>query len=403
MANTEFNIRRIDSMVRDRATYVHDRVDRWRSYAKELKADPNFQLEGDCDDWAQTTLHLLQMEGIQKRDLFRAIVISKGSNVPDHMIGIVRLDDSTYMTVGDTFGPPNRVSLNNHDLIDARTANGHRIVAVAPLTGLLWRGRLKRKANTANRGMAVSDRAIAEVKAHEQFRAEAYDDFRPFHKLKPGDEILGTLTIGYGHTGPDVKIGMVITEAQAEALLKADLAKAADAVMRLVDVQLDQGAFDALVVFVFNVGEGNFSTSTLLKLVNKQAPEREIHAQFRRWIKSKGKVMGGLISRREAEIRLWGFKGGDMNAVKLNVQAEGIVQETTRLIDSKTILATSGQFVLGALLFVSQLGQLAPDLQAAGEQSGLPWLTAAASFLMTASSVALFLYRAYQIKVQANQ
>lgn len=157
--------------------------------------------------------------------------------------------------------------------------------------------------------MKVSDGGVAFVARHEGIVLRAYDDFAPAKELKPGDAVKGTLTIGVGHTGPDVHIGQTITEAEAMALLRADLGTAEAAVNRLVTVPLTQNQFDALVSLVFNIGEGNFSKSTLLRRLN--AGEREAAAgQFGRWNKSKGVELAGLTKRRAAERELFLKAGG---------------------------------------------------------------------------------------------
>lgn len=93
------------------------------------------------------------------------------------------------------------------------------------------------------------------------------------------------------------------------ALLRADLGTAEAAVNRLVTVPLTQNQFDALVSLVFNIGEGNFSKSTLLRRLN--AGEREAAAgQFGRWNKSKGVELAGLTKRRAAERELFLKAGG---------------------------------------------------------------------------------------------
>ncbi len=118
-------------------------------------------------------------------------------------------------------------------------------------------------------------------------------------------------TIGYGHTGSDVKPGMRITAERAVELLEADLALAATVVRRHVRVPLSAPQEAALIDFVFNLGEGNFATSTLLRKLNA-GDYAAVPAQLRRW--TKGRVKGvlkdlpGLIDRREAEVNLWNSK-----------------------------------------------------------------------------------------------
>lgn len=124
-------------------------------------------------------------------------------------------------------------------------------------------------------------------------------------RLKAYLDTGGVWTIGYGHTGPDVKPGLVITLDKAEALLKQDVQTAEAAVNKLVKVSLSQNQFDALCSFTYNVGESQFSTSTLLRLLNAGRYD-EAKDQFKRWNKDNGKVVQGLINRRAKEEELFG-------------------------------------------------------------------------------------------------
>lgn len=112
------------------------------------------------------------------------------------------------------------------------------------------------------------------------------------------------LTIGYGHTGPDVVVGLVIDEARAEELLRADLCEAVDCVNRAVTVAISQNQFDALVDFCFNVGCGAFEKSTLLKKVNS-ADFAGAAAQFALWVHAGGGVVAGLVRRRKMEAEMF--------------------------------------------------------------------------------------------------
>ncbi len=123
-------------------------------------------------------------------------------------------------------------------------------------------------------------------------------------KLTAYQDVVGVWTIGYGHTGRDVYQGLTITQNQATALLLQDVQTSADCVNRLVAVSLQQDEFDALVDFVFNVGTGNFSTSTLLRLLNAGDFEGAA-GQFERWDKAGGRVIAGLLRRRQAEEALF--------------------------------------------------------------------------------------------------
>src|SRR6185437_11524020 len=109
----------------------------------------------------------------------------------------------------------------------------------------------------------------------------------------------GVWTIGYGHTA-GVHPGQTITQAEAEALLAADIESAVRTVDETVTVKLTQAQFDALVDFAFNVGADSFRRSTLLKEINS-VDFPEAAAQFNLWDHCGGVVNAGLLRRRRAE------------------------------------------------------------------------------------------------------
>jgi lysozyme len=114
----------------------------------------------------------------------------------------------------------------------------------------------------------------------------------------------GVPTIGWGHTGPEVRVGMKITQQQADALFEQDLRKREAQVFHLVNVHLTQGQWDALVSFEYNLGEGNLASSTLLEKVNA-GDFRGAALEFPRWCHSGGEVLEGLVLRRKAEQQLF--------------------------------------------------------------------------------------------------
>lgn len=117
----------------------------------------------------------------------------------------------------------------------------------------------------------------------------------------------GILTIGYGHT-KTAQPSMKINKEMAEILLEQDLTDVENAIKRLVKVPLSQNQFDALVSFIFNIGETKFSKSTLLKYINEnkilQAGE-----EFMKWTKARQpgglKELPGLVKRRAEEKTLF--------------------------------------------------------------------------------------------------
>lgn len=136
-------------------------------------------------------------------------------------------------------------------------------------------------------------RGIALIKNFEKCRLKAYPDQG------------GIPTIGWGHTGPEVALGQTITQEQADALFAQDLREKAELpISRLVTVPLTSNQHAALCAFVFNIGEGAFAKSTLLRVLNS-AQYSAVPVQLVRWNKVKGEVSAGLVNRREAELQLW--------------------------------------------------------------------------------------------------
>lgn len=107
-------------------------------------------------------------------------------------------------------------------------------------------------------------------------------------------------TIGYGHTGPEVRLGDALTYPEAEALLALDLMRFERGVDDMLKVDVTQSQFDALVSLAFNIGLGNLKGSTLLKKLNA-GDDVAAQAQFLVWNRAGGKVMKGLQRRRKAE------------------------------------------------------------------------------------------------------
>lgn len=141
--------------------------------------------------------------------------------------------------------------------------------------------------------MKTSQQGGVTVMHHfESCKLKAYPD--------PGSKNGEPWTIGWGHTGPEVKPGLVWTQAQADAAFLEDLRSFERDVGSLVKVPLTQGQFDALVSFAYNVGLASLNKSTLLRLLNA-GDYAGAALQFRRWNKNDGQVMRGLTRRRAAE------------------------------------------------------------------------------------------------------
>lgn len=109
----------------------------------------------------------------------------------------------------------------------------------------------------------------------------------------------GVLTIGYGHT-KGVKYGQKISLKEAESLFLQDISIAEIGINKL-NLKLNQGQFDALVSFVFNLGLLKLKNSTLLKYV-RFCPESDLVGnEFEKWVYAGGRKLDGLVNRRAWE------------------------------------------------------------------------------------------------------
>lgn len=190
----------------------------------------------------------------------------------------------------------------------------------------------------------ISAEGLAHLKRWEGVKLTAYRD------------IAGVLTIGYGSTGPHVREGMTITETQAESLLLADLERFEAAVERLVKVPLSDERFAALVSLAFNIGEGAFAKSTLLKVLNAGRYD-DVPAQIMRWNRVGKKVVDGLTNRRAAECGLWA-KGA---FVASNTVVPDAPKPKPAAVDAG-VLTSSGSVVLTGIETARQVSEAAGKL-----------------------------------------
>lgn len=144
--------------------------------------------------------------------------------------------------------------------------------------------------------MELSDNGIAFLFESEGLRLTSYKDSG------------GVWTIGFGTTGINgkpVTKGMTCTKPQAYKYFKDHLSKIVyPTIEEYVEVELNQNQFDALCSFIYNVGNGAFVKSTLLKKLNASDYNGAV-MEFPRWNKDNGKVVKHLIERREAEQELF--------------------------------------------------------------------------------------------------
>ncbi len=139
--------------------------------------------------------------------------------------------------------------------------------------------------------MKISAKGFNFIRQHEGLRLKAYQCSAD------------VWTIGYGHT-QGVSMGDTCTREQAEQWIMEDIAWAEKAVNRQ-GLNINQNQFDALVSFVFNLGETAFKSSTLLKKIKANPNDPTIADEFAKWKYAGGKVVAGLAKRRKNESNLY--------------------------------------------------------------------------------------------------
>ena len=147
--------------------------------------------------------------------------------------------------------------------------------------------------------MKISEEGIALIKKFEGCKLEAYLD------------AVDVPTIAYGRT-KDVKIGDICTQQQAEDWLEEELVEYEGYVNEAVKVELTQPQFDSLVSWTYNLGPSNLNRSSMLRVLNTSDYDN-VPEQIMRWNKAGGRVLPGLVRRREAEAEM--FKGNDWSMI----------------------------------------------------------------------------------------
>lgn len=153
---------------------------------------------------------------------------------------------------------------------------------------LLMFSKVSQTASASN----ISQKGIDFIKEKEGFSHTRYLDAS------------GKAHIGYGHLLKSDENFKYVIKPYAEKLLKEDLKVTVKAINDLVNKKLTQNQFDALASFVYNVGRGAFSRSTMLKLINSGNMKGAAN-EFDRWIFAGGSKSQGLIARRDEEQKMF--------------------------------------------------------------------------------------------------
>lgn len=176
--------------------------------------------------------------------------------------------------------------------------------------------------------MIVNQRTIDLIKRWEGCKLTAYQD------------VVGVWTIGYGTTenaGVGIKpyAGMTITQARADDLLHETLDRFAPAVFSRITVPVTANEFGACLSLAYNIGPGAFAKSTVLRELNAGNKSAAAGA-FHMWNKAGGKVVKGLVARRDAEVELFLTKDvlvADMHVATFTEEkSESLISMIIRII-----------------------------------------------------------------------
>ena len=153
----------------------------------------------------------------------------------------------------------------------------------------------------------LSDKGLAWLKQVEGLRLQPYDD----QTGKPTVCWVRGATVGYGHLIEPAEwpsLGCGVSQDAAEKMLCRDLAPFERGVSKTIQASLNTNQFDALVILCYNIGIGNFQRSSLSKMINDskaRTPFSNVETAWKAWSRSQGKVMQGLLNRRNAEWNMY--------------------------------------------------------------------------------------------------
>tara|TARA_B100001559_G_scaffold44580_1_gene33254 strand:- start:2471 stop:3301 length:831 start_codon:yes stop_codon:yes gene_type:complete len=194
--------------------------------------------------------------------------------------------------------------------------------------------------------MEVSPPAIVIIQDEEVFKDTAYDDARPDYVLKPGDKIIGTLTIGYGHTNAarndddTIKIGDTVTKEEAKEILIKDLQQYVDIVnnrMKTFDVELTQPQFDGMVFATMNRPK-KMSRGGLWRAIASR-DEEKIREEWNKTITNSLKQFPGLADRKVKELNMFLAKEQqEINSTEIDTNMQISKTSTTSMPSSLPVI-----------------------------------------------------------------
>lgn len=209
----------------------------------------------------------------------------------------------------------------------------------------------------------IPETAVDFIARWEGLRLTAYRD------------VAGVLTVGHGHTGPDVLEGQTITKARAKALLRADLQVARERLYARIGDMVDEltaNQYAALLSFVFNLGAN--PKWTVWKVLKARKLD-EVPPQLMRFVNAGGRVVQGLVNRRAAECALWHETGEEAepappSSVTRAIETPPTPTDTKPLVQSKSFITTATAAVAAAGTGVAEVSKAVSPYAAQSEVVG---------------------------------
>ena len=187
--------------------------------------------------------------------------------------------------------------------------------------------------------MNLSPKGLALIKEFEGCKLKAY--------LCPA----GIWTVGYGHTGDDVHDGLTLDQAEADMLLRIDVAQF-ERCVETTCPQSTQRQFDAMVSLAYNTGAAAFKRSSVARL-HKAGRYPEAQQAFALWNKAGGKVINGLVTRRAREADRY-------DDDDLPTDTEGMPQDVDGEKPLTQSRAVNGQAIAGAATIATGISSAVP-------------------------------------------
>lgn len=257
------------------------------------------------------------------------------------------------------------------------------------------------------------------IKSFEQLRTTAYTcpAGKPTIGIGHTSAAGGMFTLTSGEKVSTVKLGQSITASEAQRLFNADIDQFEDGVERLIDrakIPPNPAEFDALVSLAFNIGLGNFSSSTVLKRFlrgDKPGAAEAMLAWNKMTVNGKKVVAKGLVRRREAE--RWLFLGDielaekfaqtKFGAMPREVSPPVLREPMLQSATGNTAVVTGGAGIAAAVESVRQIVATGQELQGTALDAGAlmlgggsPWMLVAGLGVVVAIGAGIIWYRRWQ-------